>query len=75
MILYFSATGNTRLIAEALAHELNDECVSLLQRIRESDYSDIHSRNPFIFCAPVYYKSLPESPCLQTWDERSFFFF
>lgn len=26
MVLYFSATGNTKLIAEALAEELGDEC-------------------------------------------------
>ena len=23
----------------------------------------------------LYYKSLLESPCLQTWDERHYFFF
>ena len=58
MILYFSATGNTKLIAEALAHQLGDECISLLNRIRMGDYSPIRSELPFVICAPIYVSEL-----------------
>ena len=33
MVLYFSATGNTRFLATELAKKLDDECVDLLSRI------------------------------------------
>lgn len=59
MILYFSATGNTKLMAKALAEQLNDEAVDLLTRIKKKDYSQIRSDRPFILCAPVYVSELP----------------
>ena len=39
MILYFSATGNTRFIATELAKKLDDECIDLLSRIKKGDFS------------------------------------
>ena len=59
MILYFSATGNTKLMAETLAERLNDESADLLLRIKNNDYSEIHSDRPFIICSPVYVSELP----------------
>ena len=59
MILYFSGTGNTRLIAEKLAERLGDESLNLLSRIKEQDYSEIRSDRPFIICSPVYVSELP----------------
>lgn len=59
MILYFSATGNTEYIAKKLAKELNEECINLLNRIRNNDYSVIESDKPFIICSPVYICSIP----------------
>lgn len=52
MILYFSATGNTEYIAEELAKRLDDECINLLDRVKEEDYSVLHSDKPFIIYAP-----------------------
>ena len=43
MVLYFSATGNTRFIAEELAAGLGDERLNLLKRIR-----GIKERNAYL---------------------------
>lgn len=59
MILYFSATGNTKLMALALAERLNDDLIDLLSRLKKNDYSEIRSDRPFIICAPVYVSELP----------------
>ena len=59
MVLYFSATGNTRFIAEELASKLDDESLDLLNRIRQKDYSPIRSEKPFVICVPVYVCEMP----------------
>ena len=59
MILYFSATGNTRFIAEELARQLDDETLNLLERIRQKNFAPISSNRPFIICAPVYVCEMP----------------
>ena len=35
MVLYFSATGNTRFLATQLAEKLGDECTDLLERVKK----------------------------------------
>ena len=59
MVLYFSATGNTRFIAEELADRLGDETINLLNRIRHKDHSPIRSEKPFVICVPVYVCEVP----------------
>ena len=59
MILYFSATGNTRYVAQRLAALLGDEALDLLDRIRRGDRSPIHSDKPFVICAPTYVCEMP----------------
>lgn len=59
MVLYFSATGNTEFIAKELAKRTNDECINLLERIKNQDFSPIHSETPFVICAPVYVCEIP----------------
>ena len=59
MILYFSATGNTRFVAQRLAARLGDEALDLLDRIRRGDHSPIHSDKPFVICAPTYVCEMP----------------
>lgn len=54
MILYFSATGNTRYIAEELARLLGDEVLDLCPRIKAQNYETIYSEKPFVLCAPTY---------------------
>ena len=59
MVLYYSATGNTEYIAKEIAKRLDDQCVDLLDRIKNNDHSEIHSDKPFIICAPVYVCEMP----------------
>ncbi len=59
MVLYFSTTGNTEYVAQRCADFLNDECLDLLSKIKENDYSEIHSKKPFIICSPVYVCEMP----------------
>lgn len=59
MILYFSATGNTKFIARLIADKIGDECLDLLARIKNNDNSPIHSEKPFIICAPIYVCEMP----------------
>ncbi len=59
MVLYFSATGNTEFIAKSIADGLEDDCMNLLERIRNSDYSEIFSKKPFIICSPIYVCEMP----------------
>ena len=59
MILYFSATGNTRFIAEELADRTGDDHIDLLKRIKTNDCSAIRSEKPFVICVPVYVCEIP----------------
>ena len=59
MVIYFSATGNTEFVAKELAERLDDECINLIDRIKEKDHSVLHSDKPFIVCAPVYVCEIP----------------
>lgn len=59
MILYFSATGNTRFVAQQLAARLGDETLDLLDRIKRGDHAPIHSDRPFVICAPTYVCEMP----------------
>lgn len=54
MILYFSATGNTRYVAEELAKRLDDTALDLREKIRRKDYAPLSSVKPFVVCSPVY---------------------
>ena len=54
MVLYFSATGNTRFVAEELAKRLDDTALDLREKIRRKDYGPLSSEKPFVVCSPVY---------------------
>lgn len=59
MVLYFSATGNTRFVAEELARSLGDTAQDMLERIQKTDYSPIHSELPFVVCCPTIVSEMP----------------
>ena len=59
MVYYYSATGNTRYAAELIARQLGTDCADLLGRIKNADYSDIRSDEPFVICTPVYVCMMP----------------
>lgn len=43
MVLYFSATGNTEFIAKELAARLDDECVNILDRVKNDCREPLYS--------------------------------
>lgn len=59
MVLYFSATGNTKYIAKMLAQKLGDVSLDLLERIRTNDRTVIRSPKPYVICCPVYICEMP----------------
>lgn len=59
MIMFFSATGNSRFVAESLAKLLDDETVDLMKRMHNGDTSTLSSDKPFVLCMPVYVDGMP----------------
>lgn len=59
MILFFSATGNTRFVAERIAERLGDELVSLNDALKNSKPLRFSSQKPFVIAAPIYAWRLP----------------
>lgn len=59
MILSFSGTGNSRYAADFIAKEINDEIIDLNKRIKNNDFSEIFSENPFVICVPTYSWRIP----------------
>lgn len=60
MILYFSATGNSRYIAERIARDTNDETVSLNLLMKQNKKEVLISEEkPLVFVCPTYAWRLP----------------
>ena len=59
MILYFSGTGNSAYAARFTAEFVDDEALDLFEKIRNKDYSPMHSDKPWVVAAPVYCWQLP----------------
>ena len=59
MIFYYSATGNTEFVAKELAKRLGDECIDILERVKNEDYTPLKSDKPYVICAPVYVCEMP----------------
>lgn len=59
MILYFSGTGNSAYVAKLTAELIGDEAVDLFEKIRNKDYSPMHSDKPWVVAAPIYCWQLP----------------
>lgn len=59
MILYFSASGNSRFIAETAKEMLSDNLCCLNDQIKKHDISEIYSDTPFILVCPVFAWRIP----------------
>ena len=59
MIIYFSATGNTKYCADILADYLDDEIIDSTEYIREKKKGSFESGRPWIFCTPIYVAYIP----------------
>lgn len=60
MILYFSGTGNSAFAAKKIAALTGDEVLDLNERIKNEDYTKVHSEKPLVFVTPVYAWRMPE---------------
>ena len=60
MILYFSGTGNSRYVAEAIQLETGDEIISINELMRSSDKDTIHANKSLVFVTPSYAGRMPE---------------
>lgn len=69
MILYFSGTGNSEYVAKRISSIIDDEAVSLFERLRDHDFSEINSERPWIIAAPTYAWRIPR--ILQSWLEKT----
>lgn len=58
MILYFSATGNSKYIAETIAKSMNDECMSIVTCINEKRYC-FENEKVLGVVSPTYFWRLP----------------
>lgn len=65
MVLYFSATGNSRYAARRIAALLHDDIEDLFPRIREHDYTQLHSNRPWVIVTPTYAWRIPR--IVQDW--------
>ena len=59
MILYFSGTGNSRYSGILLGNALNDEVISINDRISGSNSAALKSEKPFVFVVPTYCYHIP----------------
>lgn len=60
MIMYFSASGNSRFIAECAAEYTGDEVLSLNDRIKKNDDTKVYSERPYILVCPVFAWRIPK---------------
>lgn len=59
MILYYTGTGNSEFVAKRIAVHTQDICMNLFERLRNHDYSEIHSTKPFVIVCPTYGWQIP----------------
>lgn len=59
MIIYYSATGNSKYCAQMLADKLDDEILDAFSLIRAKQPAELSSQTPWIFVCPTYAWRLP----------------
>lgn len=69
MILYFTGTGNSEYVAERIGREANDEVINLFERLREKDFTEIHSERSWVIVTPTYAWRIPR--ILQEWMKKT----
>ena len=59
MVLYFSGTGNSEYAAKRIGKEMNDEVISLFEKIRNNDCSQMYSERQWVIVVPTYAWRIP----------------
>ncbi|SMC22221.1 4Fe-4S binding domain-containing protein [Clostridium acidisoli DSM 12555] len=60
MILYFTGTGNSEYIAKRIAELTGDSLVSMNERIKANDASEINADGRLVFVVPTYAWRIPK---------------
>lgn len=60
MVIYFSGTGNSRYVAEAVADRLADKVISANAVIKEGKKVCFVSHRPLVFVFPIYLSTMAE---------------
>lgn len=64
MIFYFSATGNSKYVAERIAKETNEKIVSIVECLKDNKFNfEIDKSERIGFITPVYFWGLPTVMC------------
>lgn len=71
MILYFSGTGNSKYAAEMIKEMIEDEVLSLNERIHARVNKKIETEKPLVFVTPVYAWRMPR--LVEEWILKSKF--
>ncbi len=69
MILYFSGTGNSAYAAQRIGAVIGDTVVDLFEKIKGSDYSQLHSDSPWVIVTPHLSWRIPR--IVQNWLEHT----
>lgn len=60
MVIYFTGTGNSRYVAEAIADRLDDDAVCANDYIKKNETGVFESDKPWVFVTPVYLSTIAE---------------
>ncbi|MBU9735814.1 EFR1 family ferrodoxin [Diplocloster agilis] len=69
MILYFSGTGNSEYTAKRIGKEIDDKIFNLFDKIRNRDFSAMHSERPWVVSVPTYAWRIPR--IVEKWLENT----
>ena len=61
MVLYFTGTGNSKYIAERIATALNEDILSMNDRIKEGNTANVMTGKNMVIVVPTYAWRIP--PC------------
>lgn len=61
MVLYFTGTGNSRYIAQRIADKLQDELISINDRIKANDTQEIKAQKRIVIVTPTYAWRIPRA--------------
>lgn len=71
MILYFSGTGNSEYVAKRIGKTAEVEVVNLFLRLRDQDYTEVHSKKPWVIVTPTYAWRIPR--IVENWMRKTKF--
>lgn len=69
MVLYYSGTGNSKYVAQRISDTIQDECIDLFDKLRNSDFREINSAKPFVIVTPTYGWQIPH--ILRDWINKT----